>query len=346
MTITLFNSNRNVNCLSIYTLASHGLGLYGDCPFDRYSHEITAFTPEDLKDSQNLILHIGIPNMRINEHPELLGTADKVYFDKDCTFPRNLARQSFKTSLSADDADVYVIPDMTLVNYKFEYYCYILEYGGIQYVVFADSYNEQGPVKRILDSMPIGDIMYNHWRPSLCSLETSAQQSKLVYRGPLLFVMTNTTFIGRFIKGEIPEDKVVLETSLLSSLSCETNKPTAETMFSVYNMLKSSDDDTKILGIKALCSLDYFKYKETTKFILIQTGHKKRLTSALSNAASKFMYSMMKRNEYEISYGSRISQEDYDLFVEVRKLVFQGKEMQWYPFMCSNEHGKLIPHLL
>ena len=172
-----------------------------------------------------------------------------LYFDKGCTFPRfKLQGTDFKRCVKPSKADYIVIPrdpfkDCTdfSANPKFRYK---FEYDNCEYLVPTEFYNFYTNLQELCVPIDFQDLVY-------CTTKSVAQtlyNIEFVYNKPFIY-----------------EDDLEL------LISKDLEKLDEESLMSIYDMLKSSDESSIELGCKLLSSFDVFEVPLATSMLLFLT---------------------------------------------------------------------------
>lgn len=261
----------------------------------------------------------------INNHPELLKTAKKIYTHPSCKVPRDAIKKKYKKCLNPWEADAVIISD---INYSY--------FPVSNYVVFVNH-----KVKRVYISY-LSDIANYFNRvmnaPGGCSPEslvvaphdsydTYFKESKLEYVGPVCKFEKKDAAILDCLTYKIPKDKIVFQRDLLRTLGDETNAPTLEALVSIYEMLRSNDESVNEMGLKTLATLDYAHYPET--FIAMLKLVDIRWNDARNASAVKCMLDTLGlKGGSALSWIKHthkfVSRKDYEMFEQMIKAIYKG----------------------
>lgn len=172
-----------------------------------------------------------------------------LYFDKGCTFPRfKLQETDFKRCVKPSKADYIVIPRDILkdcTNYSVDpKFKYKFEYDNCEYLVSTEFYSFYTNLRELCVPIDFQDLVY-------CSTKSVAQtlyNIKFVYDKPFIY-----------------EDDLEL------LISKDLEKLDEESLMSIYDMLKSSDESSIELGCKLLSSFDVFEVPLAISMLLFLT---------------------------------------------------------------------------
>ena len=327
---------------------SSGMQYYGQ---DRSNHVIYPLDPELLNEYDKFTLDI-------EEHPELLDTAKKLYIYPTCGISRDAVSKKYKRCLDPLKADVVVLPDnivskvdicgcaVAFINDEAEeiYWCSLNKHG----LPTNTSYQVYDRVRQAPGGTRLRDLMPISVRPNLNYNEAEA---KLTYFGPVADFDKKTMHIFDYLTYAFPREKVVFQDTVMKTLGDETNVPTFENMISIVDMLKSSDESVQELGLKTLAALDFMHYPQAFITILAQCNYYIRGNKALHSSAVKYMLKALNYslNSWQTYTSKFISRKDYELTKALVKKLNDYDEEMWesncdyLPFMFKNEDLKAIP---
>ena len=288
------------------------------------------------------------------DHPELLETAKKVFVHKDCKISRTLISEKYKKSLSPFTADAVIVPEFdSSVCGMYNNAVFINEDCGVIGKVFfhkpehQDFFNaNKGKTLRDLLQPHCVEFFEEIHGLLDATLEYVGGVISIPNEGsPLLDILTNT----------LPKDKTVFEKTMQNSLGTEENKITFENIISIHEMLKSSDENTKAAGMKALSMMDYMHYPNSVKLMFHQMNTWEwRYNKANSSTSVKFMLKSIFGDRWRRwwgDYNKTIYPQDLELFkkllVHYEKLNDEdfANRMAALEFMKVNAEGMLVPVL-
>lgn len=300
----------------------------------------------------------GYLNIRIQEHPELIVKAKKIYTHSSCTLPRESLAKKYKRCLNAIQADIVVIPNPA----NSRVWCgrkaifvddekKVLLYApfGHQWITDQEVTAAYNRILQFPKGTPLADIVHPNIRERFIKCFPSAKLAETGYYGEFA---AKDKYLVDYMTFLIPENKIVFQETLSKALNDETNKSSFETFMSIHDMLMSTDAETRTVGLKTLANMDYANFKNSTICILRDTvDYWKNNYKARNSTAVKYMMKMV-----GITYPSKramghsdsyIRREDFEI---LEKLLFEFKYTKSYirnlPFMHYDENYKLIPRLL
>lgn len=173
-----------------------------------------------------------------------------LYFDKSCTFPRyKLQDTTFKRCIKLDKADYVVIPRLSksVVTGEFssksiKYKCY---YNSRELYFTETLYNKYSSLRNIAEEIENSSFMYTSSKEEACLINN-------------IFTLYNNK-------------SIIYEDELDFIISSNLEKLDEESMFSIYEMLNSSDYSSVELGCKLLTSFNVFETSLTVAFLLFLT---------------------------------------------------------------------------
>ena len=300
----------------------------------------------------------GFLNLHIQEHPELLAKAKKVYTNPSCTLPRESIIRKYKRCLNAVQADVVVIPNPVNSNVWCGRKAVFTDEKRkvLLYVPFENQYSTDSEkiaaYNRILQ-FPKGTLLADIVHPNIRgAFMDSFPNTKLAETGYYGEFTAKNKYLVDYMEMLLPSKKLVFQETLSNTLNDETNKSSFETFMSIHDMLMSTDAETRTVGLKTLANMDYANFKNSTICILRDTvDYWKNNYKARNSTAVKYMmkmvgitYPSIKAIGHSDSY---IRREDFEI---LEKLLFEFKYTKSYirnlPFMHYDENYKLIPRLL
>jgi hypothetical protein len=294
---------------------------------------------ERLSEGGSFIVHI-------EDHPELLNTAKKVYVHSTCTLPREALAKKYKRCLDPLVADAIVIPESTnMVGVWENTAAFVNDENKTIYVsAFSrsawDNDREKAAFSKISSAVggtrfldlvsPISRAEAQDDNPQLCA-------AKLFYFGPICLFGRKNMHLFDIETFKIPKDKIVYQSTIMNSINDDTNEPTYDAMMSIYDMLNSSEDATVEVGLKSLAALDYAHYPQAVRTILMRSSNW-RWSKAKSSTAVKYMLNSMGINSNRCyGYSSRyISEKDYALTEKLIRQIQNLKSEMEYINYCYN----------
>ena len=329
---TLFGyEDYKVTEISYYSFGRSAYGIH------RYGHHKHCYLlmandmPEDFFETE------------LRETPELIKTAKSLYIHSSCTIARDLISKKFKRCLNIATADAVVIPRISFTDYKLysnnalfineEEKCIIL-------IQFYDGDNESSKVYLDLKNGPKNQTLYSI-TPTIArdSLTKKEKDATLLYTGKLLSFTKAQKHYMDLLTYMIPRDKLVCESTVLRVLGDNDNAPTIEAMINIYDMLSSTEDSMKALGLKTLASLDYANYPQSAITILKNTSWDR--CKAKYSTAVKYMLNFLRintnRRGYTREYTDRyIKEKDYNIVEKLVKYIYKFDDSKYMSFCYDN----------
>lgn len=257
----------------------------------------------------------------MENHPELLEKAKKLYIHPNCTIPRDIVSKKYKRCLDPIVADAIVIPGTQ--DWEFYKTKYTAVFINSNYKrVYICSFNEwYDPNKPIMDKLKdasgettIADLS-NYTSSAYCEVN-EAKQAKLIYYGPIAYFENSNMFIFDTLTYKLFPSKMVTQDAVSKIINGKDNIPTVELLLSINDMLKSNDIDTVDLGLKTLATLDYNYYPESILAVMLESPYWKK-GKAVNSTAVKYMFKSLGIDNKHIFSGSTnkfISKKDYELY--------------------------------
>ena len=87
----------------------------------------------------------------------------------------------------------------------------------------------------------------------------------------------------------IQKEKIVYDTSIVASIDSEGTLPTAESLYNIYQMLQSTDEQTIGTALRSLSSMNYFHCPDTVRWLLTKTKWSFCYNKAVSATSVKYM---------------------------------------------------------
>lgn len=272
-------------------------------------------------------------SLEITENKEALSNAKSVYVHPSCSIPRTHIAQKYKKSTNPWLADVVVIPSLGDVHIPLQYrMIFVNEEQHIVFIVNIDNEDVRGKMSSFVKGTPFR-IITEHSDYQVQSLfeqysrgisTDTLLNAQLDYCGMTGVFDKNTQYILDIIINGIPKSKLVFEKTILATLANDDNKPTFESLSSIYEMLRSNDDDSVFSALKALSSMDYTSCPNSIKYILDDTYWNFRGNKACSSTAVKYMFKSLLGTNYfrRIAFQDNfITADDYELFHKLVKLI-------------------------
>ena len=299
------------------------------------------------------------PDLCIN-HPELLDTAKKVYTHPSCKLSRSMMAEKYKKSLNPYLSDAVVIPNPNLDNFCL--YDVALFVNESAKLIGKVTLNEDN--KDVIDKVKASPMGTKFAELLTCNIEMRHQLyqpshllvAELFFVGQVLYIPNGQMWAIDILTNKIPVDKIVFESSVQKSLSCDNNKLDLDSLISICDMLNSSDEDNVSAGLKALSMMDWMHYPNSVKYIMTKADKYKWVYNKATNSTSvKFMLKSIsphvrKRNCYPGKYDNDIYEQDYELFKQLKmhyeKITTDDVTtcLRFYNFMTVRQ-GVLTPSL-
>ena len=286
-----------------------------------------------------VILNDFAKSKSIEENPELLTTTKTLYIHPSCKISRNIVATKYKKCLNPWTADAVVIPktfngydSSVRSTYDNKHAMFVNEVKEtVVLIEDIEKHNDNGARLQFFESLKKGTklrdlfngIQMDYFRK--CNEGRGYQHLDWYLDAEFeeiveLAQYSNEDLFYRDITvNAIPADKLVFETTVMKSLATEENTPTFETMSSIMDMLKSSDDAVVGSAIKALAAMDYMNYPNSVKYVLDVTriASSWQWNSACDTTAAKFMFKQLfggTARSYIRWNDMFISRKDYELF--------------------------------
>ena len=247
-------------------------------------------------------------------------TVKSVYIHPSCKMPRVLL-DKYKKVLDPWKADICIVDDDVINNFSAdeENYPYVV-LNDIKtiYIVSSPSYlrellNVDDVVGHTLSEIPCSDFDILANLPicegSFLSISTRVYPSYLIKQYQDIRL------------GLLPNDKVVSDTEALNYISGKNNTLDVDTMMSIYDLVKSSDNDTTVLGLKTLSLLDYIHYPYSAKFIIEAINSLKLFKPSIASIAYMYKKLNIRRCSDTSFYGKTLSKEDFEMLAQLRSKI-------------------------
>lgn len=300
--------------------------------------------------------YFDVKELEIEENPSALDSAKKIYIHPSCTISRDMVRRKFNTCLNVAVADALVVPtpknnNVNINSAKAIFInedlktIYTIDFSWCKDNSASADYNEYVKCERKmyneLCNTPVGkvfsDLQYllvHTYEPSVEGL----RDAEFLSIGPIAEFADNDRYLFDFATLTLPKNKVVFQETLLASLADETNTPTADTLYNLYEMMLSEDRSVRELGMKTLATLDYAHYPVSTMAVLDNTDW--RLNNSWNTTAVKFMLSTLGirtgSRRRRMPYPDHISKEDWEVYKELMHRIKKfDSNTSWISF-CLN----------
>lgn len=305
---------------------------------------------------------------KITDHKELLSTAKSVYVHPECSIARSLVQAKYGKSLNPWLADAVVIPNPEKAYLLI--YSHVLLFEDslhkLIYMIEISSDKAMDRVSGIKEGVKLKDILTTNiedWvsgqyairKSNLTLSQNDIGEAELTYAGKILHIPKDNESILSLVTNNLPKEKIVLEDSLQQSLGNESNKPDAESLKSIYDMLDTTDESVRAVALKSLAAMDWMHYPNSVRYVLRNSVGRWKWDKAFSSVSVKYMLQNLnqrntRRNRMYFNYDNTITQEDYNLFKQLNMRKnnysedeFLSSEAPYLPFMCVFA-GRLIPN--
>lgn len=247
-------------------------------------------------------------------------TIKSVYIHPSCKMPRVLL-DKYKKVIDPWKADICIVDDNVINNFSadIERYPYIVKDDEKTiWIISSPSY--------LGELLGVDDVV-GHTLAEIPNSNFGKIANLPICEGSFLNISTRA-YSSYLIKqyqdirlGLLPKDKVVSDTDVLKYVSGKNNTLDVDTMMSIYDLVKSSDKDTTVLGLKTLSLLDYIHYPDSTKFIIgsINALHLFRP----SIASITYMYKKLNIRKCSDTsfYGKTLSRKDFEMLAQLRSKI-------------------------
>jgi hypothetical protein len=247
-------------------------------------------------------------------------TVKSVYIHPSCKMPRILL-DKYKKVLDPWKADICIVDDNVINNFSanVERYPYIVKDDKkIIYIINRPSYlkellNVDDVVGHTLSEIPnsyFGEIA----NLPLCE-ENFLSISTRVYSSYLIKQYQDIRL------GLLPKDKVVSDTDVLNYISGKNNTLDVDTMMSIYDLVKSSDKDTKVLGLKTLSLLDYIHYPNSARFIIGSINSLQLFKPSIASITYMYKKLDIRKCSDTSFWGKTLSKKDFEMLAQLRSKI-------------------------
>lgn len=323
----VFDFNNFFNLTSFTSWSIHGYKLNHHALIDNGEYNI----------KYNVYKDLDVP---IRDNKELLDTAKNVYVHPCVEMARSMLSKKYKKCLNPWLADVVVIPDYQnppnmpqVTNYA----VFINEDDKTVFITdgihkddtaLIEKLQEGKKIRDILTPSQVSDIVAN-CPANLCYYNgvyrrDSLLDSEFEFYGPIVMFNDSDLYIRDYITKEIPESKVVYESSIFRTLNDETNTITYDNLFSIYEMLMSNDKDAIGSALKALAAMDYINYPISVKYVLVSSSDNWWYNKATNTTNVKYMFKTLTGNSPRggIRFNdTTIDKKDFELLDNISKAI-------------------------
>lgn len=241
-----------------------------------------------------------------------------LYFDKACTMPRVLCKDTWKRTTSMVNADCIVIPEHYTVNYS---YMGVIFYDRVLDIICHAYLTESM-------TMPTIGQSFSSWHDDNAdlipkyslALKENIEHRNLfmnagcIYVGGMINVKEESQFIFNVIDGLYP--KVGTEHSLLREIDTDGREFDLTTVYSLIEMLNSSDKDTVKQALKTMSMMDYVHYPATVNYILYKTYYEWHPYQKCSSAVEFMLLTIYKKSNIFMGVGEKEKYLAQELFKE------------------------------
>lgn len=291
----------------------------------------------------------------IPDNKELLNEAKVIYIHPDCTIPKSFASKKYKKSLNPWLADAVIIPNLkgALINKENDRALFINEEKKLVALMHSVwSIKELPPLVpgKTIREIANSDMNYYHtidtdtrnncysWYGHVVDLINAKYENTMAY----CYLLKNQGFLEDIIIGALPKDKIVYEDTLLNSLNDDSNKLTYDSLYSIYEMLGSTDVGTVSTAMKALTAMDYMNYPNSVKFVLGRTNDHWHYNKTRNSTAFKYLYvTLLGRHRRHVYYSREISRDDWEIFKKLHETLDITHKLPNYPFTCIDDDLKI-----
>lgn len=313
------------------------------------------------------IIYYNLSEETYSDHKELLQTAKKVYVHPACSISRTSIATKYKKCLDPWMADVVVMPDYNRDIYAYDNVALFIN-EDTNLIIWTicneeefESLQEDDFLEKLLKNDTLlrpSRFFANYYGSNSPITIKEGRESKLFYKGPLFQIHSRDKYLVDAIMGNIPNDKIVFEKTIMESLGAEETKLDVDNLMSIKEMLESTDENTASAALKSLSVMDYAHYPESVKYIIKEVGYGCLFRNKARHSTSvKFMldYLCGSHAMYAIRrtcYSGVISEDDYKLF---RQLVQRNEKckddaavnmrIKYMSFMTIDSNGVFGPRL-
>lgn len=267
-------------------------------------------------------------DFKFNSDVNKLETGKSVYIYKDSILPRDVLGKNFKRVIKKEKADIIVIPHNYLSTISPE--IAVFAKGKLACVlVLWDKLN-----LKIGDKFPANWMIQNYSYSSGQSCVDS--DFELIYTGKVLKTAPECIADGCT---NILDDKIIVDDFefLKFAKSVIDEQDSCELLLSILDLVKSTDEDTKVLGYKTLAGLAYSKYPQAALYVLRSGAPCSR---NLGNA-----YNLMTKYLEKYQFEKTISQHDWDIVKTLMRKDNNLRYMSQAYFLSLNDDMLIVPNL-
>lgn len=305
----------------------------------------------------------------VTDREDLLSSAKTAYIHHASKIPRDLITSKFKKVLNPWLADIVVVPE---AEFRSHWQTHIIFFDEGIKKMFIVKTNDNDTLKKFKDAekgtkfRDFMDLSPEKWLATLNPDDSDYERdyavwnvifdSEFEFLGNVGCIDAKSEWLADVIDGNFPKDKIVFEKTVLKHLGNNDNKPTYENMMNIFEMINSKSEETQSLGLKALAMLDYIHYPHSVSLLFqnATSNYSQWKYCKGSNSSSvKFMFKQLfggSTRNYCRYYSDTISQEDYDLFLQLLKAFSDSSDVYArtlanMPFMQMDEALSLHPNI-
>lgn len=192
-----------------------------------------------------------------------------VYFDPECTVPRNMYGSSFKKTNSLEKADIVVIPNGHTINMFSNCLLFVDDVNKTCIVVENWDVNEK-PVNGEVFQEFYSRVRNPQSKLHLCIFDYDKfKNGKLIHSGNIYGYYPFNAHLAKVIVGTYT--KYVHENELQLKIGDTDKDFTHEKMDSLMALLSSEDPDSRLYGMMTLAQLNFQLYPACTRYLLSKT---------------------------------------------------------------------------
>ena len=243
-----------------------------------------------------------------------------VYIHPSCKMPRVLL-DKYKKVLDPWKADICIVDDDVINKFSADIKRYpyiVVDDQKAIYIISSSSYlkellNVDDVVGHTLSEIPCSDFDILANLPicegSFLSISTCVYPSYLIKQYQDIRL------------GLLPNDKVISDTDALNYISGKNNTLDVDTMMSIYDLVKSSDKDTTVLGLKTLSILDYIHYPNSAKFIIEAANTLQLLKPSIASITYMYKKLGIRKCSDTSFWGKTLSKADFEMLAQLRSKI-------------------------
>lgn len=267
-------------------------------------------------------------DFKFNSDVNKLEIGKSVYIYKDSILPRDVLGKNFKRVIKKEKADIVVVPHNYLSSLSSEL------------AVFAKGKSACILALQDKSTLKVGDKIPANW--IIQNYSYSSGQScvdsdfKLIYIGKLFKAPFECIADGCT---NILDDKIIVDDfEFLKFAKNIIDEPdSCELLLSILDLVRSSDEDTKVLGYKTLAGLAYSKYPQAALYVLHSGTPCSR---NLGNA-----YNLMTKYLEKYRFERTINQHDWDIVKTLMRKDNNLRYMSQANFLSLNDDMLIVPNL-